>query len=107
MKKWMVGLFFSFERYRHVPEYYLQYTLDDDDEGKNHVKAHVGFRRQLWVKGNLSEIPDTDTPVAWVCTIGGEEEGEEGCLRLQFKGVSLYWDKTRTVELLGKKLPSD
>lgn len=86
MKKWMVGLFFSFERYRHVPEYYLQYALDDDDEGKNHVKAHVGFRRQLWIKGDVGEIPDTDTPVAWVCEIGTEEEGGRGFWDCSLRG---------------------
>lgn len=101
MKAWMSELFFSFEKIAHVPEYYLQYELDNGV-----VKVHAGFRRQLWIKGNNGDKPDTDTPAAWVCEIGPADEAD-GHLGLQFKDVSLYWDKSKTVALLKKKLPSD
>lgn len=100
MQAWMTELFFTFEKIAHVPEYYIQYNVDGA------VKIHAGFRRQLWIKGNTGDEPDTDTPVAWVCEIGPADEAD-GHLGLQFKDVSLYWDKTKTVALLKEKLPSD
>jgi hypothetical protein len=100
MKAWMIDLFFSFEKINHISEYYVQYKIGDA------TKVHVGFRRQLWIKGNTGAEPDTDTPVAWICEIGPADE-PDGHLGLQFKNVSLHWDKTKTVELLTKKLPSD
>lgn len=100
MKAWMSELFFSFEKINHVPEYYLQYT-----EG-GVFRVHAGFLRQFWLKGNTGEKPDTETPTSWVCEIGPGDE-PDAYLGLQFKKVSLYWDKTKTVELLKRALPSD
>lgn len=107
MKTWMKDLFFSFEKIKHVPEYYVQYS-SKNAEGKESMKVHAQFRRLLWLKGNTGDEPDVDTPVAWVCEVGKADEGDEdGYLGLQFKDVSLYWDKTKTVALLKKALPSD
>jgi hypothetical protein len=100
MRGWMTELFFSFEKIDHVPEYYIHYKEGDE------YRVHAGFRRRLWLKGNTSDEPDTDTPVAWVAVIGPADE-PEGYLGLQFKDTSLYWDKTKTVDLLQKSLPSD
>jgi hypothetical protein len=100
MKAWMDELFFSFEKINHILEYYVQYKIGEA------TKVHVGFRRQLWIKGNVGAEPDTDTPVAWICEIGPTDDAD-GYLGLQFKHVSLHWDKTRTVEMLKKNLPSD
>lgn len=100
MREWMKELFFSFEKIAHVPEYYIRYKEGDE------YRVHAGFRRQLWIKGNTSDVPDTDTPTSWVTIIGPADE-PEGFLGLQFKDTSLYWDKTKTVALLKKALPSD
>lgn len=100
MLAWMLDLFFRFEKIRHIPEYYIQYKVDGV------MKVHVGFRRQLWIKGNTGDEPDTDTPCAWICEIGPAAE-PDGTLGLQFKQVSIHWDKTKTVALLKKGLPSD
>lgn len=101
MKQWMSTLFFSFEKVEHIPEHYLEIPNSDGT-----VKVHASFRRRLWLKGNTSTEPDVDTPMAWMCSIG-PAVGGEGYLGLHFRNVSLYWDKTRTVQLLGKVLPSD
>lgn len=100
MKVWMTELFFSFEKIDHAAEYYMRYK--DGEE----YKVHAGFRRRLWLKGNTSDVPDTETPVAWVTVIGPADE-PEGYLGLQFKDTNIYWDKTKTVGLLKKALPSD
>jgi hypothetical protein len=101
MKQWMSTLFFSFEKVEHLPEHYLEVPNSDGT-----VKVHASFQRRLWLKGNTGTEPDIDTPMAWMCTIG-PAVGTEGYLGLHFRNVSLYWDKTRTVQLLGKALPSD
>ncbi|OQN95651.1 hypothetical protein B0A48_18175 [Cryoendolithus antarcticus] len=100
MKAWMTELFYSFEANKHIPEYYVQYKVDGA------TKIHVGFRRLLWIKGNTGPEPDTDTPVAWICEIGPADD-PDAYLGLQFKTSSIHWDKTQTVALLKKKLPSD
>jgi hypothetical protein len=100
MTAWMSELFFNFEKVHHIREYYVQYRIDKV------TKVHVGFRRQLWIKGNVGAEPDTDTPVAWICDVGPTDESD-GYLGLQFKNVSIHWDKTKTIELLKKNLPSD
>lgn len=100
MKDWTTELFFTFEKIDHFPEYFIHYK--DGSE----YRVHAGFRRRLWIKGNTSDVPDTDTPVTWVTVIGPSDD-PEGYLGLQFKDTSLFWDKTKTVGLLKKLLPSD
>ena len=58
------------------------------------------------MKGNDSIDPDVDVPVAWVYEIGSADDSD-GHLGPQFRKVSLYWDKTQTIGLLRKALPSD
>lgn len=100
MRERMEELFFSFEKIAHIPEYFIRYKEGDG------YRVHAGFRRQLWLKGNTLDVPDTDTPTSWV-TIIGPADKPEGYLGLQFKDTTLYWDKTKTVALLEKSLPSD
>ncbi|GIZ44721.1 hypothetical protein CKM354_000791200 [Cercospora kikuchii] len=107
MKTWMKDLFFSFEKIQHVPEYYMQHSYKTA-EGQKVTKVHAQFRRLLWLKGNVGDEADVEAPVAWICEIGKADEADgDGYLGLQFKEVSLYWDKTKTVELLKRGLPSD
>ena len=101
MRQWMTALFFKFESLDHLPEHYLE--LPESDKT---VKVQASFRRRLWLKGNTGAEPDIDTPMAWMCHIG-PAKGGNGHLGLHFHDVQLYWDKTKTVELLGVALPSD
>lgn len=55
MKQWMNTLFFSFERVQHLPEKYLEIANPDGT-----VKVHLSVRRRLWLKGNISNEPDTE-----------------------------------------------
>lgn len=101
MRQWMSTLFFSFEKVDHPPEHYLELPEDDGTS-----KVYASFRRRLWLKGNTGEEPDIDTPMAWMCHIG-PAKGGNGYLGLHFHDVQLYWDKAKTVQLLGVALPSD
>lgn len=100
MADWMRDLFIPFERIHHIPETYLEHTNPDGT-----VSVYATCLWQFWLKGNMSDEPDSNTPLAWVAKVGLAET-EDGYNGLQWKELQLFWDKTKLVSLFGK-LPSD
>ncbi|KAJ9616792.1 hypothetical protein H2200_000511 [Cladophialophora chaetospira] len=87
MWPWMKQLFGQFAKMRHD----ILRLTEVKEEGAESSFLTVQMKRNIWLPGNTSDVPDVSAPMAFFCRTGpGDDPQAVG--GLQMTEVWIYWD---------------